>query len=72
MIFAARSVSSTPNAERVVAEIKLGNVAILATAIDAFHSVFEDREEAFDRVGMHVAATTLLRNASQFHACDGT
>ena len=43
----------------VVAEIKFRQITVQvlfsAVLIDALHSSFEDRKEALDRVGMHVA-----------------
>ena len=44
----------------VVAEIKLGQIAVqcffAAMLIDALHAALEDREVAFNRVGVDVAA----------------
>jgi hypothetical protein len=50
----------------IVAKLELGNVAMQmllgAVLIDALHAPFENRERAFDRVGMN-AATAIFASA---------
>lgn len=48
----------------VVAEIKLGQIALqvlrIAMLIDACHAALEDREHAFDGIGVHIAPSVFL------------
>lgn len=59
-IVAAFNIANTKLSAIVVAEIELGEVAeqvlLSAVLVDAFHAALEDREEAFNRVGVNAAA----------------
>ena len=54
-----------------IAEIELGEIAMqvsfAAMLIDALHAALEDREEAFDGVGVNVAANVLASGVA--HEC---
>ena len=64
-MFAVRSLSPTPStvllttSENRIREIAV-QVKLVAVLINALHAALEDREEAFNRVRSHVAATEFL------------